>query len=376
MLFAARSAQRREASPYSAVVEQLLHGKDSQVQVDAIHRLEQIAQSEPRLRQDVIDQLCRYLRTAASHAERHVDASPDQRWRDTNTRSVATLAQSIITRHFRTITDSPGAQEFWPDLNLDLRDALLLNFDFGYCKAYNVSFERTRFTGGASFKNASISGYALFSGTSFDGFAVFDDVAYAKDAAYDSASFNGGTSFMRAKFSKDALFTRSSFDGGANFSWIKVDGRAWFDQVTFDGPSIFDRASFSRAAAFSQTRFSADATFTFCHFAQGATFDGASFEGNASFDGSTLIGDISFLDTQFSGSLSTTELSASAGFELSRSQYRELASSQLSAAASGDPRAMSNLGLILAQSGRVEEAQEWLRRAVEAATPVPCRISG
>jgi hypothetical protein len=357
------NVRRGEAGSYHSAARKLLGTEDTDAQIETMILLETLAQDDPGLRQDFIDRLCDYLRILTisrnSQPRDHIEKPQSGK----NLELSIIFAQSIITRH---LAESSKPKEFWQELSLNLRDTVLLNLDFSHCKAVNISFERSRFVGYTSFKNAYASGYALFSDTRFDGFALFDEMTCARDAAYDNASFSDGASFVKARFGRSAIFARSRFRGGANFSLASVNGPAWFDQARFDSTVNFDRASFSGVAEFNQASFAEDAMFTFCHFAQDVEFDGASFQRNILLDGSTFTGKISFSNTRFNGYLSTAALGASAGFELSRDQYNEIAASQERVASQGDPRAMRNLAQVLTESGRTDEAERWLRRAADS----------
>ena len=360
-----RSRSTSYARDVEVLVEVLLEGRNLKLTTMAMKRLEELGQARPELRQDVIDQLCNYLRSAARWVQDPGGDAGDFLV-EPGLQASITLAQSIICRHLRAIDDPPDRHEFWPDLSVDLRDTLLLDFDFGYCKVQRASFERAQFAGGASFKSASFASYALFSTARFNDFVVFDDFLCESDAAFDITSFRGGSSFVRARFMGDAVFTRSRFRGILNFTWASVDGRAWFDQVAVDRLAIFERTSFQHGAVFSGASFNEDCSFAFCHFTERTSFDDATFRGNVSFDGSTITGSISFKNTRFLGSVSFTDVASSEGLELNPSQYGNLAASLEAQVARGDRLAIGDLARSLAASGRKKEAESWFRRAIEA----------
>jgi uncharacterized protein YjbI with pentapeptide repeats len=333
-------------SEYRSAVEMVRTAK-TKVRAELL-TLERLAQSDPGLRQEVVNELCRYLRSALPDGvlATSLDMAADKDI--PNEVESRLLAQSILLRHLRSdprFADGLGNDvdsKFWPGMDIDLRTAILLHFNFEDCHVRRASFERATFSGGASFKNSVFDSYALFSGTTFNDDAVFDRAVFHGDAVFDASTFRNRVSYAKAQFTQDVVFTRATLLGPVEFTWVIVDGLAAFDLATFNGEAVFNRASFNGSATFQGARFLGPARFESALFKGSVWFANASFDGPVSNDGSAFFADVVFTDARFGSSLSLGNID------------------------SLGPIVFVRLGELLLEQGRLEEAQTWLRRAAEA----------
>ncbi|WP_309117464.1 pentapeptide repeat-containing protein [Saccharothrix sp.] len=201
-------------------------------------------------------------------------------------REVRLTAQRILTRHLHP-GDHPRRRPdtFWPDTDLELTGATLIDFDFSQCRPRHAHFNGASFAGTARFVGASFAGTAVFDEASFAGDAVFDGASFARDAGFDEASFAGTAWFDGASFAGTAWFDGASFAGDARFDEASFAGTAWFGVASFAGPAVFGGASFAGTAGFGVASFAGDAWFGGASFAGDAWFGGASFAGDARFGG-------------------------------------------------------------------------------------------
>ncbi|MBP2474002.1 hypothetical protein JOF53_002874 [Crossiella equi] len=314
----ADAAERRVTELYTKAVEQLGSEK-APVRLGGMYALERLAQNTPGQRQTIVNVLCAYLRmpytppdqdpisAAAPPAATDQDAglgnSPigsaesadqrEERERREQERQVRLTAQRILAARL-----SPGADHerpdemFWPDIDLDLTGAVLVNFDLSGCHARTVQFDMAEFAGDASFDNvhfarragfgkASFSGYASFNRVEFSGGANFGGVRFSGYAAFDRAKFAGWAGFARAKFAEDTSFDKADFAGNVSFHATKFDGDTSFDNVKFAENVRFSLTSFSKYVSFDRAR-----------FLKVANFDRAEFSGGVSFGNAEFVGDV------------------------------------------------------------------------------------
>jgi uncharacterized protein YjbI with pentapeptide repeats len=270
-----------------------LSGNDPTARSNGLRVLERLAAQSPRHRQALVDWICGYLRRPfnplAAAAE---DGSPARQ-----ELAVRTGAQRILHAHLR---ERAGADRFWPDIDLDLREAELVDFDLHDCRVGRVSFARARFSGTADFSATTLteadfaaaffSEPAQFTGFTVTGKSRFSEALFAARALFDEARFDGPTNFTAAKFYGPARFTESRYGGVARF-----------DHVHFaDGPA-FGRAEFAGPARFEDTRYDTEAVFRGARFAAGASFEQAVFRDNAVFKGAEFAEPSAFTGVRFLG---------------------------------------------------------------------------
>jgi Pentapeptide repeats (9 copies) len=222
---------RRITELYTKAVEQLGSEK-APVRLGGLYALERVAavaQGDPVQRQTIVDVLCAYLRmpytppadrAPADDAPEPEQARFEQR---TQERQVRLTAQRILATRLRPGRDPDHpAPKFWPDIDLDLTGATLIDFDLSDCRPDTALFDGAQFVGGARFNRATFVGGARFCGATFVGGAGFFLATFPGDAWFDGAMFAGAAQFTSATFT-DGVF------GGARFSGAQFAGAARFD---------------------------------------------------------------------------------------------------------------------------------------------------
>ncbi|WP_176968748.1 pentapeptide repeat-containing protein [Amycolatopsis xylanica] len=357
-LAADRAAQ---ITDLSAKASEQLGSEKAAVRIGGLTDLERLAQTHPDLRQTVVDRICAYLRAPYrpppdrnaepspgddGEAGEHVVSDEEVAARRLEL-DVRRTAQQILQRHLHwdeTVEDIP--ETLWDNIKLDLRDAVLVEFDltrsriasadfrkatfhseatFTYMViSQDARFDEALFIGNAEFRGASFPGKARFgkavfgtgakfTGASFGGTAWFSEAAFHGEALFEEASFAGDAAFGRASFGEHALFEQASFGGvagfrgtsfagGARFGEAAFEGTTSFGEALFAGEVLFDEASFAGHAWFGGASFAEDVTFTGASFAMNAGFDTASFDGDALFGRVSFGADASFEEASFAGS--------------------------------------------------------------------------
>ncbi|RSM73867.1 hypothetical protein DMH04_40650 [Kibdelosporangium aridum] len=287
------AAERRITELYLKAVDQLGSDK-APVRLAALHALERVGQSNPAQRQTIVDVICAYLRMPYTAPTTHPVGPrrlgyrrpvrpghplPAHRpsvsvpVRDSanaaqQEREVRLTAQRILITHLSPGDDgSRPVDTFWPDIDVDLSGATLI--DFGLI-------------GGRIRK-------AWFDEASFVGFTTFDRTEFAGAASFQRATFAGEAWFAEAKFSRDAAFF------GAEFA-----EQAMFTDVEFAEEAGFNLAEFA-SAAFAGSKFVGSASFAGVKFTEYAFFVGAAFVDGAQFDSAIFIAEADFSDAEFSG---------------------------------------------------------------------------
>ncbi|MFE2754015.1 pentapeptide repeat-containing protein [Actinosynnema sp. NPDC059335] len=277
------AAARRVTELYSNGVEQLGSDKAA-VRLGGLYALERLAQDNPdrpTLRQTVVDVLAGYLRmpytTPNDPPAEDADEPTHTRYEErVQEREVRLTAQRILTAHLRPGNDPDHpADTFWPDTDLDLTGATLINLDFRYCRPRHAQFSGARFTGDIRFGGARFVGFAVFNGATFAGATWFGGTMFDVDAVFTKARFTGPVWFDGARFARDAVFTKARFTGPARFGGARFDGFAVFNGAGFAGDAGFGGARFARNAGFDGTRFAGDAVFSGATFDEDAGFSGA-----------------------------------------------------------------------------------------------------
>ncbi|MEU8631718.1 pentapeptide repeat-containing protein [Amycolatopsis sp. NPDC048633] len=230
------AAERRITELYAKAVEQLGSDK-APVRLGGLYALERLAQGTRSQRHTVIDVLCAYLRMPFEPAQ-------------TQEKHVRITAQRILAQHLR-----PGSDAFWPDTDLDLRGATLIEFRFERCRVRSALFTDAKFEGDAD-----------LGGTAFLERADFDGTTFTGSARFSAASFVNGARFRTARFQSNVRFRGTTFHGDARFTGTRFVANAWFGEAAFHG----------------------DVWFTQTHFEQDIRFDGAVFLGTARFHDATF----------------------------------------------------------------------------------------
>ncbi|SDN55503.1 Pentapeptide repeat-containing protein [Allokutzneria albata] len=347
----ADAAERRVTELYTKAVEQLGSDK-APVRLGGMYALERLAQNVPEQRQTIVNVLCAYLRmpyapVAVSSASVHDPAPPatgedaipageqHSNLRGTaaprqhaehheQERQVRLTAQRILTAHLNTGNDPEHPVEtFWPDIDLDLTGATLLDFDFTGCRASNAHFTQAQFHGGAGFhevifdskagfNEALFHGDVEFNGVQFREIVEFSGVRFYCDASFHRAHFHGNVGFYGAQFRGSAGFHGVRFHGNVGFNGAQFHDRAGFYEARFDGGAVFNEARFDGDAGFheaqshgpvgfSGVKFHGDVGFYEAHFHGNVGFYGAQFRGSAGFHGVRFHGNVGFNGAQFHG---------------------------------------------------------------------------
>ncbi|WP_189115947.1 pentapeptide repeat-containing protein, partial [Pilimelia terevasa] len=327
-------------------------------------KLEAQADSDPGLRQTVVDEVCRYVRQAAAQAQ-EFDEEVSVRSLSDEAKNGLALAQRILTRHLRASALSQGGGEFWPGIDLNLRNATLVDFDFSHCRTRTLSFEGARFFGLTSFRNSASDQYALFSQAVFEGFASFEQSTFHGDAAFDLTQFHNGVTFEKSLFAGDAIFSHARFAGVAEFGWISALGQTRFDRAYFGGRVTFSRARFEAETSFESASFVGTAELMHCYFSAGVTLRDARFVGEAYFDGVSVNGRLVFDDARFDGTLSLRDIASTEESRI-ESAVPALVSSVSASLVKAETEPLMDLASLLSEQGRVEEAEQLYRRAIDA----------
>lgn len=275
-------ATARQITELSAKASEQLGSDKAAVRIGGLTDLERLAQAYPELRQTVAERICAYLRAPYHPPPDHTDndsilqrrpnrlMSPNHRNKipsDTELAErrleldVRRTAQQILKRHLSWPADAndqpPG---FWGSIELDLRDAALVELDLQNCRIASADFRNTMFYRTTVFNRATFSGDAVFQGAKFFGRLWFTDALFTDEALFHGASFGEDAAFQRTKFSMSAFFNRASFTKGADFGRTVI-GDALFYRTRFDGDARFGATTFRGNATFEESRFSANADF-------------------------------------------------------------------------------------------------------------------
>lgn len=199
------AAERREdvklfAERFTKAADQLGSDKAA-VRLAGMYALEGLAQGAPLERQTIVNVLCAYLRMPDD------EMGPQEQ-------QVRLTAQAILAAHLRPGPDpAQPAETFWPDIDLDLTGAALLDFGLSDCHLHTARFNQARFSGDTSFYQAQFSGNAWFYQTQF-----------SRDVRFVGARFSGITSFVEARFGRAVNFDKAQFGGNAGFGGASFDG--------------------------------------------------------------------------------------------------------------------------------------------------------
>ncbi|WP_086843370.1 pentapeptide repeat-containing protein [Amycolatopsis kentuckyensis] len=286
------AAARRITEQFGKAVEHLGAG-EAPVRLGGLYALERLAQDNSEQRQTIVNVICACLRMPVDPPrEPGEDLDAYRQWQ--REREVRLTAQRILTSHLRPGPE-PGlpAATFWPDLELDLTGAVLLDADFGGCHLHVLELNGVTFRGTARFAGTTFAEDATFEDAVFTGEAKFDHATFAGRAHFRGMTFAGSVGFAGAEFLRGARFEDTSFTADAGFEGARFARRAWFD-----------RTAFARGAEFGSARFASDAEFRGAAFAGNARFVGTTFGGNANFHGVAFRRDVSFREAVFARDVS------------------------------------------------------------------------
>ncbi|MFE9747159.1 pentapeptide repeat-containing protein [Saccharothrix saharensis] len=278
----ADAAARRITELFTKAVEHLGAG-EAPVRLGGLYALERLAQDNPEQRQTIVNVVCAYLRMPVDLPPEPPD-DPDVHRQRLREREVRLTAQRVLTSHLRPGRDPDDpAVEFWPDLELDLAGAVLLDADLTGCHVRALRLTGTTFLGDARFTGATFTADTTFEQAVFTGDVRFDHVTFVGRALFREMTFTGNVDFAEAKFRRGARFEDTSFTADAAFSGARFARTAWFARTTF-----------ARDAEFGSARFAGNAEFRGAVFAGNTRFVGTTFAGNANFHGVAFRRDVSF----------------------------------------------------------------------------------
>ncbi|MEU5690384.1 hypothetical protein [Actinosynnema sp. NPDC020468] len=189
------ASERRVTESYSRAAEQLGSEK-APVRLAGLYALERLAQGNPAQRQTIVNVVCAYLRMPYEPPETPPDARAGTKaavrhQERRQEREVRSTAQRVLRDHLRRDAD-PIADLHWPDIDVDLAGATLVDFDFDHCKVRTARFTGARFVGGSWFRWTGFSGVVDFRSAHFSGVAVFDGALFRHWPFLKGATFAHG----------------------------------------------------------------------------------------------------------------------------------------------------------------------------------------
>lgn len=269
-----QDAVARQITELATRAGEQLGAANTATRIGGLAALDRLAQTHPDLRQTVVDQICAYLRRPYGPPPKRVRTLA----RDTASAIAPTdggagdvpgvgtvtddsleldvrrTAQEILRRHLlwpAAIPEPP--RTFWADIAIDLRDAVLVDLDFGYCRVHAADFADADFHGTATFTEATFLSVARFDGARFGGTAGFRDATFHRHAEFTAAVFGGDASFGTATFRQSASFEDTTFHGTADFAHTTFDDPPYFQRATFAHLADFDGATFARTSEHTET---------------------------------------------------------------------------------------------------------------------------
>lgn len=261
---------------FSKAVEHL-GSSEAPVRLGGLYALEQLAQSNPALRQTTVDVICAYLRMPytppreggryakirmalrSARAPMRRQASGSDGRDPHEEREVRLAAQRLLSDHLRWRSPRKWQRAatanplFWQNIDLDLSGAMLLNLDLNECRINRADFGGTTFYNGPWFGATTFNGQAWFAGASFTGdsaaVAYFGEAAFNGSAVFQGSSFGDLAQFRNATFARGAWFANTTYKD-ANFTAVTFDGVAEFGAATFAGLANFNGATFNDEGRF------------------------------------------------------------------------------------------------------------------------------
>jgi uncharacterized protein YjbI with pentapeptide repeats len=311
------AAYRRVTDQYTKAVEQL-GSREAAVRLGGLYALERLAQVDPDQRQTIVNVICAYLRMHGTSPGVPKQRAYDPATADGTGPGAATVAdagsvrdprqesqvrmtaQRILTTHLaapadldlsQRDTDAPDVrQPFWAGIEVDLTDALLVDWNLPDGRLKHAKFS------GATFDRA-----ARFGGTTFLGPADFSRVTFTDTADFDGTSFHETASFLGARFARGAGFAEARFVGTADFGEVTFTGDADFGTADFVADAGFGTAVFAGRAMFRSARFGGIARFFKATFRRRASFEDVVFAGSAAFSATLFHEEAQFTKVHFGG---------------------------------------------------------------------------
>jgi hypothetical protein len=304
------SGERRVTDLYTKAVE-LLGSTDAAVRLGGLYALDRLAQDNVAQRQPIVNVICALLRMPfvlpddVDDPPAPADVAPDPH----EQLQVRITAQRILIRHLCVapgvggsgMTASPD-NPFWPDIDLDLTGASLVDWEFDHGRLRRATFVRTSFAGLTGFAGLVVTEAASFDSAAFEEAVEFGQAAFAGPVRFVGTRFHKDVSFSIAEFAGTADFGNAAFAGDADFDSTRFRRAASFETAQFFSRALFRAARFVGVARFRETVFHRWATFREVPFADTAVFSDAGFRSDVDFVGAMFGGDAWFAQTRFSTS--------------------------------------------------------------------------
>jgi uncharacterized protein YjbI with pentapeptide repeats len=384
------AAEQREdaklfAENFTKATEQL-GSENAPVRLAGMYALERLAQTTPEQRQTIVNVFCAYLRMPftmsesgcseeGTTAKASSDTWPEDRGtagdfgtttvataplhgsqQDLQERQVRLTAQRILAAHLEPGDDPKRPTEsFWPDIDLDLTGATLLDFDLSHTRPHAALFDGTQFVGLTGFAFAEFCDGATFRGALFAGVSSFEGVRFGKSAWFHEANFAQHAWFTEtqlvnarfdgAQFAGDARFEQARFEGSARFHKTCFGGRGRFEKARFAGTASFLEAQFAMEAAFDWAQFDGEAVFQVGKFSEETSFEGVQFSQDVRFENAEFAGDSLFEATRFYGEARFDKAQFAANTGLMKAQFAKTAHFQNT------------------QFAKDEDVPQWIRRS-------------
>jgi hypothetical protein len=274
----ADAIERRITELYTKAADQLGADK-APVRLAGLYALERLADANPPHRQTIVDVICGYLRMPYTTVPARSGQDQDVEGELSATREmqVRRTAQRILSEHLRPFRDKHHEvvnEKFWPNIDLDLAGATLIDFELTHGAVRRAYFNNCLFVGETWFTGTHFIDRAIFNLANFAKYASFADATFGAPARFAHTRFGGRAWFGEAEFKEFAHFEKATFECG-----IEMDKATFRGNVTFYGATFEGRAGFARV-----------------HFDREVQFRGATFNGSASFSGARLTADASFED--------------------------------------------------------------------------------
>lgn len=218
---------------YAKAIDQL--GSDHpEVRLAAMFSLQRLVTIEPDVRQMVADVICAYLRMPRGADDEFLDGSPSRRRDDLAIeREVHRSAQEILSAMLRPDHDTARSAGASP-VNLNLRNATLVEFDLVEGYLGSCDFRGARFVGQTRFERTRIAGAADFTGATYEGPVALDGMTIRGPASFQGCRFLSSASFAEARFHDHVVFTEASFVGPAVFTLADLGPSFTFAGARFD----------------------------------------------------------------------------------------------------------------------------------------------
>ncbi|MGW5050884.1 pentapeptide repeat-containing protein [Actinokineospora sp. NPDC004072] len=180
--------------------------------------------------------MCGYLRLPYAVPEE--SAKP---WEAKEELQVRLTAQRIIAHHLRPRSE-PVAGTYWPDVDLDLTGAVLVEFNLT-----NAHLRSLRAAG------AVFIGATWLNGLRFDANARFEGAEFRGPVRFDGSTFAGVAHFAHTRFAARTRFTDGRFEHRTSFADAEFEGPVSTARAVFAQPPVLDGTEFRHGNPFTQS---------------------------------------------------------------------------------------------------------------------------